>query len=78
VTTAPPPTRRDLFCFIRATAATDWLTGIALDQHGFVLTDSRLRDDALRPEWNDRHRTPLPFETNTPGVFAVGDARAGR
>jgi thioredoxin reductase (NADPH) len=73
-------TRRDccgLFCFIGAVPATDWLTGIALDERGFVLTDSRLPDGALGPEWVDAHRRPLPFETNAIGVFTAGDVRAG-
>ncbi len=73
-------TRRDcrgLFCFIGALPATDWLVGITLDDRGFVLTDARLPDDALGLEWIDAGRKPLPFETNAPGVFAAGDARAG-
>jgi len=63
-------TRRDLrhlFLFIGARPNTDWLNGfdVALDAKGFVRTDA-----ALGPG-----RRPL--ETSRPGVFAIGDVRAG-
>jgi thioredoxin reductase (NADPH) len=64
-----------LFCFIGAEPASGWLGGeIALDDHGFVLTDRSLPDTvaAAFPS-----REPLPFETSVPGVFAVGDVRHG-
>ncbi|MCW2530294.1 MAG: cyclic nucleotide-regulated FAD-dependent pyridine nucleotide-disulfide oxidoreductase [Pseudonocardiales bacterium] len=66
-----------LFCFIGAAPATDWLTGITLDDHGFILTDSRVPDCALGPEWVELSRRPLSFETNRPGILAAGDVRAG-
>jgi thioredoxin reductase (NADPH) len=66
-----------LFCFIGATPATDWLDGIALDDHGFVLTDTALTDDDLSPVWATLARRPLPFETSMARVFAVGDVRRG-
>jgi thioredoxin reductase (NADPH) len=66
-----------LFCFIGAIPATDWLDGIAVDDHGFVLTDSRVPETALGPEWIPLNRRPLPFETNRPGILAAGDVRAG-
>ncbi|MCY1137022.1 FAD-dependent oxidoreductase [Actinoplanes sp. Pm04-4] len=50
-----------LFCFIGATPVSDWLTGVARDPNGFVLTDAQ----------------PLPYQTSTPRVFAVGDLRSG-
>ena len=59
-----------LFCFIGATPATDWLTGVALDAKGFIPTDVQLGFT-----WTGR-RPPLPFETSLPGVFAVGDVRS--
>lgn len=65
-----------LFCFIGAAPATDWLTTIHLDDDGFVLTDSRIPETALGPEWADLRRKPLPFETSKPGVLAAGDVRA--
>ncbi|GAB7071245.1 FAD-dependent oxidoreductase [Mycobacterium hodleri] len=66
-----------LFCFIGAVPATDWLTGIALDDHGFILTDSRIPQDALGPQWAQADRTPMSFETSAPAVLAAGDVRAG-
>jgi thioredoxin reductase (NADPH) len=66
-----------LFCFIGAEPATSWLTGIATEDDGFIRTDVQLNDTDLGPAWADLGRTPLPFETNVPGVFAVGDVRSG-
>ncbi|MCO8273958.1 FAD-dependent oxidoreductase [Actinoplanes sp. TRM 88003] len=54
-----------LFCFIGAVPATSWLTGVALDPDGFVLTDRQLDGDRL------------PLETSVPGIFAAGDVRSG-
>jgi thioredoxin reductase (NADPH) len=67
-----------VFCFIGAVPATDWLNGcLATDGAGFVRTDRDLTAEDLGPEWGGLARDPLPFETNVPGVFAVGDVRAG-
>ncbi|MGW4463765.1 FAD-dependent oxidoreductase [Micromonospora sp. NPDC004704] len=60
---------RALFCFIGADPVSGWLTGVAKDTDGFVLTDSRL--PAGSPG------KPLPFETTAPRIFAVGDLRSG-
>ena len=61
-----------LFILIGAEPFTDWLPGaIARDQWGFILTGP----DAA-PHW-PLARAPFPFETTTPGVFAVGDVRHG-
>jgi len=57
---------RALFCFIGAEPVSGWLTGIATDADGFVVTDSRLPSGSA-----------LPFQTSAPRVFAVGDLRAG-
>ncbi|MFO0991793.1 MAG: FAD-dependent oxidoreductase [Hyphomicrobiales bacterium] len=63
---------RNVFLFIGADPATQWLKDcdIELDRSGFVLTGQA----ALNSECT---RTPLPLETNIPGVFAIGDVRAG-
>ncbi|MFI7592097.1 FAD-dependent oxidoreductase [Micromonospora sp. NPDC049359] len=66
------PTRLDcrgLFCFIGAEPESGWMTGIATDDSGFVLTDSRLPPGT--------HDAPLPFQTSSARVFAVGDIRSG-
>jgi thioredoxin reductase (NADPH) len=67
-----------LFSFIGADPAASWLSGCAaLDERGFVLTDRSLSEAHLDERWKALGRRPLPFETNYPGLFAVGDVRAG-
>ena len=44
---------------------------------GFVLTDRSLGEEHLDGRWEALGRRPLPFETSYPGLFAVGDVRAG-
>jgi thioredoxin reductase (NADPH) len=63
-----------LFVFIGAKPATEWLGGqIAVDKHGFVLTGPDLPQDIVRK----LDRPPLLLETSRPGLFCVGDVRAG-
>ncbi|HEX9396654.1 MAG TPA: FAD-dependent oxidoreductase [Burkholderiales bacterium] len=54
---------RHVFLFLGADPATDWLRdcGVGVDDKGFVRTGG----------------SSLPLETSVPGVFAVGDVRAG-
>jgi thioredoxin reductase (NADPH) len=62
-----------LFVMIGAEPRTDWLPdAVARDGGGFLLTGS----DAARSHW-PLEREPQPFETTVPGIFAVGDVRAG-
>lgn len=63
-----------LFVMIGAEPHTDWLPGdVARDDRSFVLTGGR--PDACGP---DGGAAPgRLFETSLPGVFAVGDVRAG-
>jgi thioredoxin reductase (NADPH) len=68
---------RGLFCFIGADPATGWLTGVAMDRNGFIRTDVQLTPDDLDGTWTALGRSPLPFETNVPAVFAAGDVRLG-
>lgn len=65
-----------LFVFIGARPHTEWVPAhIARDPHGFLVTGADLSHDGLLADWS-LPRTPYQFETNEPGVFAVGDVRS--
>ncbi|EBA13062.1 FAD-dependent oxidoreductase [Roseobacter sp. CCS2] len=56
---------RAAFVMVGAAPNTEWLSGlVALDDKGFVLTGSAVEKST-------------PYETSHPGIFAVGDVRAG-
>ena len=62
---------RNLFLFVGADPATDWLDGcgVMVDRGGFVVTGAQCAKGDGRPV--------SALETSVPGVFAVGDVRSG-
>ena len=64
---------RHLFLFIGADPNATWLNRcVAVDNKGFVVTGANSTGGA-----RGNHRPVLPLETSRPGVFAIGDVRAG-
>ncbi len=63
---------RNVFVFVGADPETGWLDGcrVGLDANGFVLTGPAATGLAAG-------YVPAALESNVPGVFAVGDVRAG-
>jgi thioredoxin reductase (NADPH) len=69
---------RHVFVMAGAVPNTRWLEGcVALDTHGFIKTGSDLSHDDLAAAHWPLARSPYLLETSLPGVFAVGDVRAG-
>ena len=69
-----------VFLMTGASPRTEWLRGcVAMDSKGFIVTGRDLDAQEVagdEPRWVLK-RAPQMLETNLPGVFAVGDVRAG-
>ena len=69
---------RHVFMMTGASPRTEWLQGcLALDGKGFILTGRDIDTVALSSARWPLSRPPQMLETSLPGVFAVGDVRAG-
>ncbi len=69
---------RHVFAMTGAVPSTQWLDGcVALDANGFIKTGQDLSEEDLSMKVWPLTRSPYFLETSLPGVFAVGDVRAG-
>jgi thioredoxin reductase (NADPH) len=69
---------RHVFIMTGALPKTGWLDGcVALDEKGFIKTGQQLSQTELSSASWPLARPPHLLETSLPGIFAVGDVRAG-
>ncbi len=67
-----------VFLFIGAVSHTEMLDGVVeRNSAGFILTGDELMREGKRPKGWKLKRDPYLLETNVPGIFSVGDVRAG-
>jgi thioredoxin reductase (NADPH) len=67
-----------VFLMTGAVPNTHWLQGcVTLDDKGFIRTGADLHAEDLAAGGWPLTRQPYMFETTIPGIFAVGDVRAG-
>jgi thioredoxin reductase (NADPH) len=68
---------RHVFVMAGAAPRTEWLEdSFVLDNKGFIVTGPDLGGSPGGDQW-PLQRPPLLLETSVPGIFAVGDTRAG-